>query len=243
MNHQDYRNRVYSRYVSAFKEKQCRVADYTFSDSKLIPVLRPWLSSLDRGAPCIDLGCGHGNVLHALQTLGFTEICGVDVSAEQVGLARKICLNVEVGEIYPYLEKFSDNHLGLITLFDVIEHLTKDEILSLLDLIYRKLRSGGIFIAHSPNGDSPMVQQVFSADFTHETLLNTASAELICKLAGFSNFTSTEHLGTSSALHGQLRKFLWSIQRTGFRTMSLIETGNAGSDILTRNFAFKAIRL
>jgi SAM-dependent methyltransferase len=236
----DYRRRFYEKYVSAFKGDLSKKADYAFSDSKLLPILQPWLRSVDRSAPCVDLGCGHGNVLHALQTLGFTNLKGVDTSAEQVACARAVLPTVEVGDILPFLQHSPDAHYGVITLFDVIEHLTKDEILDVLGLVKMKLRRGGIFVAHCPNGDSPRAWGVFSSDFTHETVLSPTSAESICRLSGLVRFAAAEHLGASSGMAGKLRLVLWRLVRVWMLLVNIIETGSGGSRVLTRNFAFKA---
>jgi cyclopropane fatty-acyl-phospholipid synthase-like methyltransferase len=238
----NYRAQYYSKYVTVLKNSSISDADYQHSDSKLIPLLRPWTSQLHRGALCLDLGCGHGNILHALQTLGFEKLYGVDASDEQIVLAHRKFPQVETGDIHEYLSRFSDNYFNLITLFDVVEHLTKDEILTLFTNIYAKLAPSGIFIVHCPNGDSPMASQVFAGDFSHETLLNAKSAESICKLSGFTAFEAQEHLGASSSIKGYARKVLWSIVRYTFRTINLIELGDAASATLTRNFAFKAMK-
>src|ERR1035437_6678424 len=85
----DYRAKLYARYVSAFKAQDGQGRDYTFSDSKLIPLIKPWVASLSRESRCLDLGCGHRNILHALRTLGFHHLEGVDLSGEQVEISRK----------------------------------------------------------------------------------------------------------------------------------------------------------
>ena len=236
----DYRKRVYEKYVSAFKGDLSEKANYAFSDAKLLPILRLWLSSIDRSVPCVDLGCGHGNVLHALQMLGFTNLQGVDASAEQIACASKMFPTAELGEIRPFLRGAPDAYYGVITLFDVIEHLSKNEILNMMDLVKRKLRRGGIFIAHCPNGDNPMALGVFASDFTHMTMLNPVSAEAICRIVGMVRFAAVEHLGTSSGIAGRLRSALWQGIRIGFMVRNIVETGSPGSGIFTRNFAFKA---
>lgn len=238
----DYRSVIYGKYVSEFKGRDRRTPNYEFGDSKLIPLLSPWIAGIDREKPCVDLGCGDGNILHALQTLGFLHLYGVDVSAEQIDLARRVLPGAVTGQIVDYLKSFPDAHFGLVTLFDVIEHLRKDEIIELLGLISTKLIRGGIFIAHCPNGDSPMVGQAFSGDPTHETLLNATSAEILCRIAGLSDFEASEHLGASHGLRGICRRGGWYFLRFLLRGFTAIETGSAGSRILTRNFAFRAIR-
>lgn len=241
MRSADYKAELYRTYVSNFTQLGRKPIDYTFSDSKLIPLLRPWISQLEPTVPCLDLGCGNGNVLHALKTLGFKNLTGIDLSEEQVALARMVTPAVTCGNILDLLRNEAQpGAYGLITLFDVIEHLTKAEIMELLANVSRCLQPGGVFISHCPNGDSPFVGNVFSGDFTHETLLNASSARHICAVNGLTAFAAAEHLGASGSLRGRIRLCLWRLVRVGVAVANLVETGGIGSSVWTRNFAFKA---
>lgn len=240
MHPKNYKDTVYHTYVSNFTQASLGGVSYEFSDSKLLPLLSPWVEHLDRDALCLDLGCGNGNVLHALGTLGFIHREGIDISEEQVALARQVCPEVLCGDIIEHMRGVSGGGYGLITLFDVIEHLPKPEILTLLGSIASALRPGGVFIAHCPNGDSPFSMTVFAGDFTHETLLNEASARHLCMIHGLKKFAAAEHLGTSRGMTGMIRKGAWQLVRAGIRAINRVETGTIGSSVLTRNFAFKA---
>lgn len=70
-----------------------------------------------------------------------------------------------------YLESKADNSLRVVTMFDVLEHLTRQQAFDLVPVIYRKLQPGGLFIAHLPNGLSPFMGHVFWGDITHEWCL------------------------------------------------------------------------
>lgn len=236
----DYRPSFYERYVSAFKGRSSSAVSYEFTDTKLIPLIRDWVADLDREAPCIDLGCGNGSLLHALGTLGFTRLSGIDVSPEQVVLARQVTESITQGDLLTGLQEQKDGNFGAIFLFDVIEHLTKREILALIDAVVRKLRPGGLFICHCPNGDSPFVGNILAGDYTHETLLNASSAENLCTLFGMEKFEAREHLGASAGVKGRLRGLAWHGVRFGLKLLNLIETGSTGSGVFTRQFCFKA---
>lgn len=236
----DYRPVFYERYVSAFKGRTTGGVSYEFTDSKLVPLLRDWLADLDRATPCIDLGCGNGSLLHALGRLGFTRLAGIDASAEQVALARRVSADVAQGDLLAGLRLQPDAFFGAIFLFDVIEHLTKPEILALLESVVRKLRPGGLFICHCPNGDSPFVGNILAGDYTHETLLNASSAENLCALFGLADFEAREHLGASAGVKGRVRGLAWRGVRLGFQLVNLVETGAPGSGVFTRQFCFKA---
>ena len=236
----DYRVKFYARYVSAFKAESGEIGDYKFSDGKLIPMLKPWINYLNRNARCLDLGCGHGNILHALRTMGFRRMEGVDLSAEQVAIARKEFPQVEQISLMEKLQIAPPASYDLLTLFDVIEHLTKAEILELFERIVSCLSPNGMLIVHCPNGESPFVGTVRYGDFTHETILTPQSARNLCNLFGLSNFEATEHLGASTSIKGIIRHLGWKSVRATIQFCHLVETGSAGSGVVSRNFAFKA---
>ncbi len=230
---------LYAKYVSAFKGKEQALPEFGFSDSKLVPLLESWVRRIPRTAPCLDLGCGHGNILHALKTMGFTNVQGVDISEEQVAIARRLFPGTECTGVFEKLESTAPASLHLVTLFDVLEHLTKPEILRLLELIHSRLVPGGMLIVHCPNGDSPFVGAIQHGDFT-QTILTTQSAQNICTLAGFQAFAAREHLGASPSVAGCLRLAAWQMIRLFLSAYHAVETGGRGAGIWTRNFCFKA---
>jgi 2-polyprenyl-3-methyl-5-hydroxy-6-metoxy-1,4-benzoquinol methylase len=236
----DYRSKFYARYVSAFKAQGGGIRDYAFSDSKLIPLIKPWVANLSRESRCLDLGCGHGNILHALRTLGFQRLEGVDLSAEQVTIASKEFPQVEQMSLTEKLQSAPPASYDLITLFDVIEHLTKSEILDLFELLVSRLAPNGIVIIHCPNGDSPFIGPVRYGDFTHETVLTSSSAQNLCALFNLANFEAKEEYNTSDSIKGKVRQWGWKILRSVIRFCHLVETGSAGSGVVSRNFVFKA---
>jgi 2-polyprenyl-3-methyl-5-hydroxy-6-metoxy-1,4-benzoquinol methylase len=240
LDNQDYRAKLYSRYVSAFKAQSGHIRDFAFSDSKLIPIIKPWVDNLSRQSLCLDLGCGHGNILHALRTMGFERLEGVDLSLEQVAIARQEFPQVEQMALNEKLQNSKAFSYDLITMFDVIEHLTKSEILDLFELLASRLAKNGLVIIHCPNGDSPFVGTIRYGDFTHETVLTPSSARNLCALFELVNFEAKDDRNTSASLQGMIRQWGWEVMRAGIRFCHLLETGSPGSGVVSRNFAFKA---
>jgi SAM-dependent methyltransferase len=238
LNSPDYREQFYGKYVTAFKKHTLGVPDIDKAYGKIFPLIADWVAGIERSAPIADLGCGDGRLLGVLQRMGFTRLSGCDLSQEQIELARREYAGVVHASIVAFLREQPDGHFALLTLFDVIEHMTKSEILELFELIHAKLCSGGILLGHAPNGDSPFVASVFAADFTHETLLNPMSAAALARLFGFDEFQAREHLGASRNVAGRMRAMAWQIIRLGIKLFNLIETGGVGSGIFTRNFVF-----
>lgn len=237
----DYKELIYDNYRNAFKGDLSDTS-LQFGASKVRPVLEKWVTKIDRNLPVVDLGCGAGELLLALENLGFTNLSGCDVSSEQVAIANRHFPLVAEADLFVYLSEQQDESLGLITIFDVIEHLTRQQVFDLMTLANRKLAPGGIFIAHLPNGLSPFVGHVYWGDITHEWCLTPQSAQTLCRLHGFSDFEASEHLGTSPTMSGKLRNLAWKGIRKILQTVNQIETGRHGGHIWTRNFAFKGVK-
>lgn len=236
----DFKSKIYKSYRSAFKGKS-DLNSIKFGALKLRPVIEKWVRSTSRESIIIDLGCGAGELLYAFQLMGFQELGGCDISLEQVTVTREFFPKVECCNLFDYLRNVSNDTVDIITVFDVLEHLGPEPTFEVLGEIFRTLKPGGRLIAHVPNGCSPFVGQVFWGDMTHEWCFTPESAKTLCLLHDFIEFDSSEHLGCSDSVAGNIRKLLWIFVRFGINMVNLIETG-LKQKVLTRNFAFTAIK-
>jgi len=105
----------------------------------------------------LDVGCSSGSVLAVSRDLGF-RCQGVEPAPEAAATAQKQGLEVFQG----YLQEagFPDNHFDIVTLFEVIEHLT--EPLDLISEIRRILKPGGLLLIGTGNADSWTVKYLGS---------------------------------------------------------------------------------
>jgi 2-polyprenyl-3-methyl-5-hydroxy-6-metoxy-1,4-benzoquinol methylase len=107
----------------------------------------------------LDVGCGSGTVLAALQDRGVT--CrGLDVNPGAVAFCRSIGLDVAQGE----LADEPDASYDVVTMFDVIEHLA--DPVAVLGTAMRKLKPGGYLVAFTPNIHSVSYAMMGSAQNT-----------------------------------------------------------------------------
>lgn len=132
-----------------------------------------WLPK-DKGAKILDIGCGSGQFIYFLNKLGYVKVTGVDLDATQVEFAQKLGLNAKFISAHEYL-KDCEHDLDLIVMLDILEHLTLEELFSLLELAYQALVPGGKIIVSVPNASSPTGLWTRFSDITHEICFSPTS--------------------------------------------------------------------
>src|SRR5258706_12360867 len=81
----EYRERIYDAYVTS---REIELAPATLAGfAPRAPFLRKLIVDhfpRDRGARILDLGAGHGALLHFAREAGYENVAGIDVSPQQV---------------------------------------------------------------------------------------------------------------------------------------------------------------
>jgi len=198
--------------------------------------LRHWLPE-DKDAQIVDLACGGGKLLYFFKRMGYTNITGVDISPEQVKLARQVTPDVEEANVLDWLEAHPAS-FDLITGFDIVEHFHKDEVLRFLDACHGALKPGGRLILQTPNAESPFGMSIRYGDFTHEVGLNPNALSRLLSLTGFQWIESRETgpIPIGHSIKSSIRYLIWQSIRAGLKLWNLAETGGAGSVVFTRVF-------
>src|SRR3954464_16066111 len=80
----------------------------------------------DRRAHILDIGCGRGELLYMLRERGYGHAEGIDVSPEQVQVARGRGLEITQGDFMPFLAGRPDT-FDAICAIDVLEHFDKPD--------------------------------------------------------------------------------------------------------------------
>lgn len=227
-------------YVNYFKNQASRsVGDPELRIRKEAGTLKKDLGGLlpsDKKAKTFELGAGFGVLQKFLHDQGYTEAIGIDISVEQVELAKKLGIeSVEQGDALKVLKE-SEGGYDIIVGNDFLEHFERDEVLDILELIREKLAPGGKAIFRCPNIDSPMGSVYAYGDVTHGLFLNKSSADQLMTAAGFRNVDiRSSAIMPLSGLKGLLQKFLWWSVRMRTR-VDLFATGHSQSDaVLTPN--------
>jgi SAM-dependent methyltransferase len=149
---------------------------------------------------------------------------------------------VRHGELLPALNAQAPDSLDAIIAYDVIEHLTKDELITVTDEVARVLKPGGRWIIHVPNGLSPFVGVMTYGDLTHELAF---TPESLTQLFLSSGFHSLDVFEDPPAVHGwksTLRAVLWRLVRQVYRLILAVETGSTEHRVFTMNLIAVAVK-
>ena len=113
-------------------------------------------------------------------------LLGIDTSAEQIAVAHMLGMSqVSQADVFSFIGMQTSNSYDTLIAFDVIEHFTKPEIISIIDETRRILKPGGRFIVHVPNGESPFVGRILFGDFTHEQAFTQRSLTALFRASDF----------------------------------------------------------
>jgi SAM-dependent methyltransferase len=231
---QDYRSALYDRYVSTFKGAPHGEAAYAWWDHKYLPLLQ----GVGLDAPILEVGCGSGALLRYLAARGFARAKGIDISAEQVALARG--LDVVRGDALQHLGAHPSCYECIVAV-DVLEHFARDELLELSAGLHAALRPGGRLLVQTANGAGLWPGQVIYGDLTHQTIFTPGSLEQLLRNVGFDTFSFYETGPIPLRLRGRLDVVVWQAIKGAARAIKYVETGKRQT-IWTENFICLAFK-
>jgi 2-polyprenyl-3-methyl-5-hydroxy-6-metoxy-1,4-benzoquinol methylase len=230
----DLRSRLYEAYASQ------HVGDGSGEAAALVyrRDIRPLLPPPAAG-PVVDIGCGRGDLVRLLQTDGF-DAEGIDISPEQAALARAAGVaGVHQGDFRTILAAHPA-HYAAITATDLLEHLTKPEVLQTFDDVAAALAPGGVFIARVPNAVSPLGGHIRDGDFTHHTSFTARSVRQLVAAADFDSVLARSSPPVAHGLASAARVVVWQVVSGCYRIALAAETGMLRGHIVTQNLTFAA---
>ncbi len=240
-----YRRRLYDNYVSS-KTELSQITSVTDLNSRLpylLNIIKKHLPA-DRNISILDLGAGHGAVVYALRNSGYNNVVGIEISEEQVNTAKLIGIEgIKQGDLTQSLIKVPENSVDVIVTLDVIEHFEKDELILLIDQIYKVLKPGGRWLIHIPNSEGPFGSTVRYSDFTHELSFTRFSIEQLLLSSSFAKIDCFEDQPIAHGIVSAIRRILWKVIRSTLLIYVAIETGSFDrGGIFTRNFIAVAFK-
>jgi 2-polyprenyl-3-methyl-5-hydroxy-6-metoxy-1,4-benzoquinol methylase len=227
------RDRLHKAYESQLAGRAASAAALAYRRD-----IRPVLPRPSAGL-IIDIGCGQGDLVRLLVADGY-DAEGVDVSPEQVARAHATGLDrVHLGD-YRHLLLERRGQLAAVTATDLLEHLTKDEVLDTLDHVVRALAPGGVFVARVPNAVSPLGGYIRYGDFTQESSYTARSVRQITAAAGFWSVGVRPCPPVAHGLMSAARVAAWKPVSGLCKIALAAETGVLRGHVVTQNLTFIA---
>jgi SAM-dependent methyltransferase len=232
-----YRQRIYGDYVKA---ASAPLAPDTIAGLEgRRPVLARFIADHfppHRDARILEVGCGHGVLLHFAREAGYTNMSGIDGSPAQVAAARQLGIDgIRQSDLMAALAAEPEASFDAIVAYDVIEHLTKDELVDMTDAVRRVLKPGGRWLIHAPNGLSPFAGVMRYGDLTHEQAFTPESLTQLFLASGFRGAEFHEDPPAIRGLKSAVRGLLWRVVRAVMRLALVVETGMPEYRVLTMN--------
>jgi O-antigen chain-terminating methyltransferase len=137
-----------------------------------------------RGA-VIDVGCGRGEWLELLGESGIAAH-GYDLNRVAVEEGHARGLDIRFADGLEALSTLPDDSCSVITGFHIIEHLSFETLVRLIDHSLRVLRPGGLLIVETPNPSNLVVAaEKFYFDPTHRNPMPSELTSYLLESRGF----------------------------------------------------------
>jgi SAM-dependent methyltransferase len=140
-------------------------------------------------ADVLDIGCGRGELLAALRTVG-VPARGIDANDSMVTAARERGLDATCADALAYLDALPAGSLGGIAATQVVEHLEPSYLMRLLDSAARALRPAAPIVLETIN---PACWLAFFSsyirDLTHVRPVHPETLQYLLRASGFERVT------------------------------------------------------
>lgn len=221
----NYRERCYQHFVSKHW-KYIHVfskAEYDFHSKLYACIFKTHLPG-NKDAAIMDAACGAGHFLYFLKQQGYRNIQGIDISAEQLEMAKEMGVSeVTRADLFKYLPDHPKQY-DMVIANDLIEHLNKPEALELLDAIFIALKPGGVVLISTENAASLFGASRVFIDFTHEQGFTPISLNQVLRVGGFDE-VEIYGIGPIHDLSSLIRVGLWKITSWFLKIFLKIECG------------------
>jgi cyclopropane fatty-acyl-phospholipid synthase-like methyltransferase len=224
-----YRTVLYSDYSASFAAQkehdpalQYKVYQATYN-----------LNNVGKDSCILDIGCGKGEWLSWLYEQSYHQLHGVDFSPSDICIAQKVVPNCHLahGDAISYLKQ-RQTHFDLIHAKDVIEHMTKDEFVTFLQVALASLKPGGKLWLRSFNAQAPLSTATRYGDFTHETGHTPSSLAQCLRATGYQKIHVHGFHYCSNSLNGRVRSILsWPIKQLARLILKLRHGGSTSTEI------------
>lgn len=229
-----YRERLYAEYFATSGYSDRNPVDdesYETRGRILRQILRPYLPA-DRAAAILDVACGTGYAVELMIREGYSNVRGIDLSADQVLRAKERGLPVEQADAFDFLADVREQ-LDVVVAFDFIEHLRRDELFAFLDAARQSLRLGGRLIVKTPNASCLFGARSRYLDLTHEIAFTEKSLRAAFAAASLQTVAITGERIRPFTLKGWVRWVPANLVRLLWKAYLISELAEEGFSIPT----------
>jgi len=201
-----------------------------------VEVYLPFVLPLNKVYPqsgCLDIGCGRGEWLELLKENEMSAT-GIDFDEGMLKACLDLSLNVELGDGITQLFSLEEESLIVISAFHVVEHISFEELQTLVKEALRVLKPGGILILETPNPENIKVAtENFYLDPTH---IKPIPSQLLSFLPEFYGFERTKvlRLQENKALATQGKISLGNVIEGASPDYAVIAQKKAGVNFLKK---------
>lgn len=173
-----------------------------------------------KDADILEIGCNEGTMLSVLFDNGYRNLTGIDLSPDDLDIARQSLpqdIKLEYADAFEYLSN-KENVYDVIFSKAVFEHICKENVIELIKICNRALNRGGVLVVDVPNMDWMLASHERYMDFTHECGYNINSlGQIMRQCFGNCNLYYANDKSSANGIKGKIAKRLlatlisWSI--------------------------------
>jgi O-antigen chain-terminating methyltransferase len=139
----------------------------------------------DTNAKILDVGSGRNEWLNLMSDLGYPSL-GIEASGEMSKGKDGGKFELIIGDVRTEIKNLNDCSISLVTGFHIVEHLSPEDLVSLLIEINRVLVPGGLLLLETPNPSNLFVgSHSFYLDMTHKNPVPSALLKFLVTKLGF----------------------------------------------------------
>jgi 2-polyprenyl-3-methyl-5-hydroxy-6-metoxy-1,4-benzoquinol methylase len=215
-----------------------KTPDFKLSTEGLRRVLGNWLDVSKKNI--LDLGSGTGELCWLAHYLGANNVVGVNLNQDEIDFAKPYVQTTFIcQDILSYLTQCPAESVDVIYALNILEHLTKDDLVKVLDHSMRVLKKGGQLVAMVPNATSPFGCMTRYWDITHHLAFTPSSVNQLMRLCGFSKVEFRELGPRPYGVVSAIRYILWQSCRALIWFRLMIETASGKGGIYTADMMFR----
>lgn len=175
-----------SSFYRAFEERYYAPRDVIRELRKqYLPFVEPLLA-LNATAETFDIGCGRGEWLELMLELGLKPY-GIDLDEGMLADCKALHLPATQGDAVAHLFTIPNESQVVVSAFHVVEHITYEQLRTVIREAFRVLKPGGLLIIETPNPENIVVAtRNFYLDPTHQRPIPPLLLSFLTEHHGFS---------------------------------------------------------